>query len=79
MTAFFHPSGTGPSGMSAASLSVADRALVSNAATISDAGASASNVYSSSKVDSLMTLVEAGISYKEACIAGTTAQEWTRS
>jgi hypothetical protein len=45
-----------------ASLSVADRALVSNAATISDGGASATNVYSSSKVDSLLDLVEAGIS-----------------
>jgi hypothetical protein len=59
--------------MSVASLSVADRALVSNAATISDAGASASNVYSSSKLESLLDLVEAGISYKEACIAFTTA------
>jgi hypothetical protein len=59
--------------MRVASLSVADRALVSNAATISDAGASVTEVYSSSKVESLMDLVEAGISYKEACIAGTTA------
>jgi hypothetical protein len=73
MTAFFHSSGTGPGGTSVASRSVADRALVSNAATISDGGASASNVYSSSKVDSLLNLVEAGISYKEACIAATTA------
>jgi hypothetical protein len=73
MTAFFHPSGTAPGGTSVASLSVADRALVSNAATISDAGASATNVYSSSKIESLMDLVEAGISYKEACIAATAA------
>jgi hypothetical protein len=73
MTAFFHPSGTAPGGTSVASLSVADRALVSNAATISDSGASASHVYSSSKVDSLLELVEAGITYKEACIAATAA------
>jgi hypothetical protein len=73
MTAFFHPSGSGPGGTSVASLSVADRALVSksNAATISDAGASATNVYSSSKIDSLLTLVEANITFKQACICRT--------
>jgi hypothetical protein len=73
MTAFFHPSGTVSGGPSVASLSVADRALVSNAATISDAGASATNVYSSSKVSTLLDMVEAGVSYKEACIAATAA------
>jgi hypothetical protein len=78
MTAFFHPSGTAPGAPSVASLSVADRALVSNAATISDAVASATNVYSSSKVDSLLELVEAGISYKEACISATAAALPTR-
>jgi hypothetical protein len=73
MSAFFHPSGTGSAGAATATLSVSDRALVSAAATISDGGASATNVYSSSKVESLLDLVEAGISYKEACIAATTA------